>query len=55
MAKSKKTRKTSKPSVKVQDLTPQANPKGGGVTVRKAGGEQQEYLKVTLSDVLISS
>ena len=54
MAKSKKTRKNAKPSVKVQDLTPQANPKGGS-TARKAGGEQQEYLKVTLSDVLISS
>ena len=27
----------------------------GGLTTRKAGKEQQEYLKVTLSDVLISS
>jgi hypothetical protein len=27
----------------------------GGVTNRKAGGGQQEYLKVTLEDVFISS
>ena len=51
MAKTKKTKKNAKTTVKVQDLTPQANPKGG----RKAGSEQQEYLKVTMSDILISS
>ena len=54
MARSKKTRKNAKPAVKVQDLTPQSNPKGG-VTARKAGGQQEEYLKVTMTDILISS
>jgi type VI secretion system secreted protein Hcp len=29
--------------------------KSGLLTVRKAGTEQQEYLKITLSDILISS
>ena len=27
----------------------------GGITARKAGGEQQEYFKVTMTDVLITS
>jgi type VI protein secretion system component Hcp len=27
----------------------------GGLTTRKAGGKQEDYLKVTMSDVLISS
>ena len=43
MAKSKKAKKNAKASVKVQDLTPQSDPKGGVITSRKAGGEQQEY------------
>jgi hypothetical protein len=53
MAKSKKTKKSAKPTVKVQDLAPQENPKGGS-TARKAGTEQQEYLIVKLKDVFIS-
>ena len=55
MAKSKKTKKNAKPSVKVQDLTPQSDPKGGVITSRKAGGGQEDYLKVTMSDILITS
>ena len=27
----------------------------GGLTTRKAGGKQEDYYKVTLSDVIISS
>jgi hypothetical protein len=51
MAKSKKSNKTSKPaSVKVQDLEPEKNPRGG----RKAGEQPIEYLKIKLTDVLIS-
>jgi hypothetical protein len=50
MAKSKKSKK-SKSSVKVRDLAPRKNAKGG----RKAGKEQQEYMKVTMEDLLVSS
>lgn len=52
MAKSKKNNKTSKtPSVKVQDLEPEKNPRGG----RKAGKPQLEYLKIKMEDILITS
>ena len=53
MAKSKKCKK-SKKSVKVRDLSPRKNAKGG-ITSRKAGKDQQEYLIVKLEDVIISS
>jgi type VI protein secretion system component Hcp len=40
----------------VQELTDaQAEAVEGGITCRKAGGTQQEYMKVTMEDVLISS
>ena len=42
MAKNKKNNKKSKPSVKVQDLVPEKNPRGG----RKAGKIPLEYLKI---------
>jgi hypothetical protein len=51
MAKSKKNNKKSKPSVKVQDLTPGKNPEGG----RKAGKDQQEYLVAKMNDIIITS
>jgi len=50
MAKSKKSKKSKSP-VKVRDLAPRKNAKGG----RKAGKDQQEYLKVTMEDLLVSS
>jgi hypothetical protein len=34
--------KTKKPQVKVRDLKPKKNPKGGIIAVRKAGKDQQE-------------
>jgi len=42
--------KRSKPSVKVEDLKPSKDPRGG----RKAGKGQQEYLIVKMKDVLIT-
>lgn len=40
----------------VQELTEdQAEAVEGGITCRKAGGTQQEYLKVTMTDLLVSS
>jgi hypothetical protein len=51
MARSKKGKKSKKAAVKVRDLSPRKNAKGG----RKAGKEQQDYLIVKMEDVLISS
>jgi len=50
MAKNKKNNKKSKPSVKVQDMAPKKNPTGG----RKAGKGQQEFLKIKMTDLLVS-
>jgi hypothetical protein len=50
MAKNKKNNKKTKPSVKVQDLSPQKNPTGG----RKAGEKPQEYLVVKMNEILIT-
>ena len=52
MAKPKnKKGKRSKASVKVQDMKPSRNPKGG----RKAGGGQQDYLIYKMTDVKVES
>jgi len=54
MAKNQKDNKNTKkpkPSVKVQDLSPQKNPTGG----RKAGSGQHEYLIVKLENGLVES
>jgi hypothetical protein len=40
MARSKKSKK-SKATVKVRDLKPRKNPKGGLLTIRKAGSKQE--------------
>jgi len=59
MAKTKKSKK-SKSSVKVRDLSPRKNARGGNtskavLTTRKAGGGQQDYLIVTMEDVKVSN
>ncbi|MGZ4808579.1 MAG: hypothetical protein ACXV7D_04550 [Thermoanaerobaculia bacterium] len=51
MAKSKNnTKKTAKATVKVQDLSPKTDAKGG----RKAGEQPKEFLVIKMNDVIIT-
>jgi hypothetical protein len=60
MSKSKKnTRNRSKPSVKVQDLPPQTDPKGGETKtlppLKPIIKPSREYLKVELENVIVTN
>lgn len=59
MARKPAKKSATKRSKKVRDLQPRAaasrKVKGGGLTVRKAGGTQQEYLIVKMDNALITS
>jgi hypothetical protein len=50
MSKAKKnTRNRSKPSVNVQDLSPQTDPKGA-----RKGEKTVDYFKVVLKDIIVT-
>lgn len=50
------TKKTDKASTSLMlDCCNGAHIKEGTLTARKAGGDQQEYLKIKLTDILVSS
>ena len=55
MKPKQKTTKAKKAQVKVRDIKPQRSPSGGRKHKRGGGDRPVEYLKVKMSDVIITS
>jgi len=55
MKAKQKTTKSKKSQVRVRDIKPSRSPAGGRKHKHGGGGQPLEYLKVKMSDVLISS